>query len=62
MIQNILIVLIFIFAVGYLARMMFRQLSAKSACTTGCGKCSAVDFNKIEAAIAASEKSKATKG
>jgi hypothetical protein len=31
--------------------MLFRQFTAKSHCDTGCGKCSAVDFDKIEKQI-----------
>jgi hypothetical protein len=33
--------------------MIYRQFQAKSACATGCGKCSAVDFKKIEAELKA---------
>jgi hypothetical protein len=47
MLQEILIVLIFIAALAYLGRLVFRSFQANS-CATGCGKCSAVDFSKIE--------------
>lgn len=53
MIQNILILLIFICAAAYLGRMLFLQFTAKSNCDTGCGKCNAVDFDKIEKQIKA---------
>jgi hypothetical protein len=49
MIQGLLVVLIFLGAVVYLGWVIYKQLHAKSACATGCGKCSvAVDFKKIE--------------
>ena len=52
MVQQILVILIFLAAVGYLARMLYKSFQAKSTgCATGCGKCGAVDFEKIEAQI-----------
>jgi hypothetical protein len=51
MIQGILVALIFVGAMGYLGRLIYNQLQAKSACATGCGKCSVVDFKKIETDI-----------
>lgn len=48
MIQSILILLLFIGALVYLARRVYSQLQAKSVCASGCGKCSVVDFKKIE--------------
>jgi hypothetical protein len=48
MIQQLIIILLFSGAVFYIGRMLYRSIQAKSACTTGCGKCGAVDFNKIE--------------
>jgi hypothetical protein len=47
MIQQVVVVLIFIFAVAYLGRLVYRSITVKSDCTTGCGKCS-VDFKKLE--------------
>ncbi|MBL7835858.1 MAG: FeoB-associated Cys-rich membrane protein [Cyclobacteriaceae bacterium] len=47
MLQQVIILLLFISALAYLGRMVYRMFRAKS-CATGCGKCSAVDFNKIE--------------
>ncbi|MBX2965301.1 MAG: FeoB-associated Cys-rich membrane protein [Cyclobacteriaceae bacterium] len=46
MFQNILIGLIFVAALAYLGRMIYRSFRAKS-CASGCGKCG-VDFNAIE--------------
>jgi hypothetical protein len=48
MLQNILVAIIFIAAVAYLLRMAYITFFKKTACATGCGKCGAVDFNKIE--------------
>ncbi|HMV08282.1 MAG TPA: FeoB-associated Cys-rich membrane protein [Cyclobacteriaceae bacterium] len=47
MLQQVIILLLFISALAYLGRMVYRMFQSKS-CVTGCGKCSAVDFNKIE--------------
>jgi bacterioferritin-associated ferredoxin len=49
MAQTILVIALFIAAIAYLGRLIYKQLQAKSACATGCGKCSAIDFKKIEA-------------
>ena len=51
MIQEILLIVIFGAAIAYLARIIYRQFQAKAACASGCGKCNAVDFNKIEKAL-----------
>jgi hypothetical protein len=48
MIQQILIGAIFLGAAFYLARMVYRSFQAKNACTSGCGKCGAVDLEKAE--------------
>jgi hypothetical protein len=48
MIQQILIGLIFASAVVYLLRMAYRSFRSGSECATGCGKCNAVDFSKLE--------------
>jgi len=48
MIQQLFVGLIFLAAVAYVAQLIFRNFQAKSACDSGCGKCGAVDFKKIE--------------
>jgi hypothetical protein len=53
MIQQIIIGLVFLIAVAYVGRLIYRSFKAKSACSSGCGKCSAVDFNKIKEQIKA---------
>lgn len=51
MIQEVAVIIIFIGALAYLGRILYKQFQAKSACATGCAKCSAVDFKKIETAL-----------
>jgi hypothetical protein len=51
MLQQIVIGLVFMGALAFIGRMMFRSFQAKHACSSGCGKCGAVDFNKIEKEI-----------
>lgn len=48
MIQSILVGIIFIAAVVYVGRLVYKSFVAKSGCDSGCGKCGAVDFSKIE--------------
>jgi hypothetical protein len=51
-IQQLVILLLFAGAVAYLGRMVYRSFQAKHACSTGCSKCGAIDFDKIEKEIA----------
>jgi hypothetical protein len=48
MIQQVLIVALFSGATLYLGRLIYRSFQAKHACASGCGKCGAVDLQKIE--------------
>jgi hypothetical protein len=48
MIQQIVIIALFLAAALYLGRIVFRSFQAKNACESGCGKCGAVDLRKIE--------------
>jgi hypothetical protein len=48
MIQEVLITLFFVAAVIYLGTIVYKSFSAKSGCASGCGKCGAIDFKKIE--------------
>jgi hypothetical protein len=50
MFQLVIIVILFVAALAYLGRMIYRAFHARS-CVTGCGKCGAVDFDKIEKQI-----------
>lgn len=56
MIQHFLIAVLFAGAVFYLGRMAYRAFTARN-CSTGCGKCGVVDFDKIESEIRKKEKS-----
>jgi hypothetical protein len=47
MIQNLIIVLLFIAALGYLGRLVYKNFQAKSNCSSGCGSCG-IDFSKIQ--------------
>jgi len=47
MIQNILVGVIFCAAVFYIARLVYRNFTAKSACSSGCAKCGTLDVEKI---------------
>jgi hypothetical protein len=52
MIQQLLVAVFFLGALAYLGRLVYRSFKAKSAgCASGCGKCGAIDLNKIEAQI-----------
>lgn len=49
-IQEIIIGLIFLAAIGYVGRLLYRSFQAKNACSSGCGKCAATDLEKIDKA------------
>ena len=48
MIQNVLVGLIFIAAILYVGRLIYDSFRSRNSCPTGCGKCAAVDFKKLE--------------
>ena len=52
--ENIIIALIFLAAIFYLGNLVKTNFSLKNkaGCSKGCGSCGAIDFNKIEAAMA----------
>jgi len=50
-IQQIVIGTLFLTALGYVVRLIYKSFQAKGGCSTGCGKCGAIDFDKIEAQI-----------
>lgn len=54
MIQMIAIAALFSGAIFFLGRIVYRSFQAKSGCATGCGKCGAIDFDKIEKQIKSS--------
>jgi hypothetical protein len=53
MIQEIVIGIIFLGALFYIGGLVYKNLTAKQACATGCSKCGALDLAKIEADIKA---------
>ncbi len=50
MAQNLIIILLFVTAVVYLGRQAWRSFRS-GTCASGCGKCNAVDFAKLERKI-----------
>jgi uncharacterized metal-binding protein len=49
MIQEALILVIFLAAAFYMVRLLYRSFAVKSGCAKGCGSaCSSIDFNKIQ--------------
>jgi len=49
MVQQILVFLIFIAAVAYMGRLLYRTFFSKTeGCAKGCGACGGIDFKKIE--------------
>lgn len=48
MIQQALILLIFLVAIAYMLRMLYQTFSAKDGCAKSCGACSTIDFKKIQ--------------
>jgi len=57
MVQQILVIALFLGATAYLGRLLYQAFKAKSSgCASGCGKCGAIDIDKIEAQIRKSER------
>lgn len=49
MVQELIILLVFIAAAFYMGRLVYRSFAAKSGCAKGCGSaCSSIDFKKIQ--------------
>ena len=46
--QQVLLGLIFLGAIVYIGSMIYKSFQAKTGCASGCGKCGAIDFAKIE--------------
>ena len=51
MIQQLIVGLIFLGALFYVGRLIYKSFQSKSACASGCGKCGVVDFQKIDKQI-----------
>ena len=56
MLQQLIIASLFITALVYVGRLMYKAFQAKTACSTGCAKCGAIDFAKIEAELISKSK------
>ncbi|RDV14421.1 FeoB-associated Cys-rich membrane protein [Pontibacter diazotrophicus] len=49
MVQELIILLVFIAAAFYMGRLVYQSFVAKSGCAKGCGSaCSSIDFKKIQ--------------
>jgi hypothetical protein len=46
--QQVLVGLIFLGAIAYIGRIVYKSFQAKTGCASGCGKCGAIDLAKIE--------------
>jgi bacterioferritin-associated ferredoxin len=46
--QQVLVGLIFLGAIAYIGWIVYKSFQAKTGCASGCGKCGAIDFAKIE--------------
>ena len=53
--ENIVVLLVFLAAAGYLLRTVRRQFASKQGCAKGCGSCGGIDFKKIEARMNSKE-------
>ncbi|HEY0741422.1 MAG TPA: hypothetical protein VGD40_08170 [Chryseosolibacter sp.] len=52
MIQSIIVIIAFGLALLYVGRLVFKSFQSKAGeCASGCGKCGAVDFAKVEAEL-----------
>jgi hypothetical protein len=51
MTQDIIVIVLFVVALAYVGRLIWRQFSAKDAtgCAKGCSGCNVIDVDKIEA-------------
>jgi hypothetical protein len=50
--QTVLVILLFLVAVGYLSYLLYQQFRGSSTdCPKGCGSCSAIDLESIQKKI-----------
>jgi len=49
-VQNILIGIVFLAALGFLGNLIVRSFTTKDGCSTGCGACSPADLKKMDIA------------
>ena len=55
MLENIIVGLVFLAALGYLLRTVRQQFASKQGCGKGCGSCGGIDFKKTEAGMKSKE-------
>jgi hypothetical protein len=49
MIQSIIVLAVFALALIYVGRLVYKSFQTKAGeCASGCGKCGAMDFTKLE--------------
>ncbi|MDF9797482.1 hypothetical protein OKW21_002745 [Catalinimonas alkaloidigena] len=51
MLHEIILIAIFLGALYYLGRLVYKSFASDKACPKGCGSCDAVDFKKIQEQI-----------
>ncbi len=52
MVQDIIVWLIFLGALAYIVKIIYRSFKPKNGiCDKGCGSCNAIDFKKLEEQI-----------
>jgi hypothetical protein len=56
MLQQVLVLIIFAGSIAYVGRLAYKSFQSKTGCDSGCGKCGAVDFARIEAELKARKK------
>lgn len=47
MVQQVIIAILFMAALGYVGYIIYKSLRADSGCSSGCGSCG-IDFSKLE--------------
>ena len=48
MTENLIILVLFCTALGYVGNMVRKNFISKKGCAKGCGSCGAIDFEKIK--------------
>jgi hypothetical protein len=48
MLQQIIVIVVFLAAIAYVGRLVYKSFHVKNGCASGCGKCGAIDVASIE--------------
>lgn len=60
--QEIIVFFLFLVAIVYLARLLYRSFKPKNGlCSKGCGSCGGIDFNKLEKQIEEEQRARASR-